>query len=91
MTSFGTWLVVLVFVFVIVPLVVPKKPTGQHTNVILFLYEFLQFDELLEELLFLESIEGRNLSQLGIQEGLENRISVLQLFDAFDQGCLFCC
>jgi hypothetical protein len=62
MTSFGTWLVVLVLVIVIVPMVVPKKPAGQHTNVILFLYELLQFDELLEKLLFLESIKGRNLS-----------------------------
>ena len=77
MTSFGTWLVVLVLVLVIVPMVVPEKPAGQHTNVILFLYELLQFDEFLEKLLFLESIEGRNLSQLGIQKGLENRISVL--------------
>ena len=50
LTPFRTFPVifVLVFIVVFVPLAIAVEPASQHPNLILFLYKFLQFGQLLE-------------------------------------------
>jgi hypothetical protein len=82
--------VVIVIVIIFIPLAFPIEPTGQHPNLILFLYKSLKFGELFKQLAFLKRIKRRDLAQLGVQEGLENCIGVLKLCHMANQGRLLC-
>jgi hypothetical protein len=48
LTPFCTSPVIFVVIVVFIPLTIAVEPAGQHPNLILFLYKFLQFGQFLE-------------------------------------------